>query len=870
VKLLRLSKLFGRGKEWQEEIESHVAMRAEWNERLGELPAARARAEAERQFGSTLRTYEGMREVHIARWMDDLARDIRHAARIFLRSPSVSVAAIATMAVGVGAATAVFSIVDPLLFRPLPYSHGEQLASIGVSGPIDNNEFVVGGMYLDWRDHQTVFQALTFTRPAGRCDLGETVPLRVHCIAVAGNFLDVLGVTPFLGRAFTREEDRPRAPKTTLLSYGLWRSTFGSQPSILGKKVDLDGEPVRVIGVLPPNFLMPQAGDVDLLMPAQLDEVEARAPNRTLFIRAFARLKPGISIDEAKERLVPLFQRALSGVPKELRKEVRLVVRSVRDRQIRDAKLGSWMLLGTVFLLLLMVCTNIASLLLAQVTVRENELALRAALGAGRGRLIRQSLTESLLLGTLGGALGCVASYVFLRALVLLAPGGFLRLEEARIDGRVLLFSVSVSLLCALVFGLAPALDCPRSEALKGDRATGSRRTHVRNALVTSQVAVSVTLLAGAALFARSFRELELQAIGFQPQRLIAASIVLSPRHYTEPDRLDAMYDQLESHFSGIPGVSSFAFSDTMPPSGGMHARPFSNLRIAGHSPLPQDGGMVAFRYVTPSYFQTLGIRLFQGRGFREEERNENEASLILSDTLAKRMFGKENPIGQRISLEMDQNWLTVVGIAVDVKNSGLMADTSPEYYRLRTRHSRQVGNTAVALFRTSLPLATLRQQVKKEIAALDPATPVEMLAMDERVRSLNDRPRFLAMIVGIFATTGLLLAGVGLYGVMSFLVASRTREIGVRTALGATRRDIALLIHRRAGMLVACGILIGTGGSLFLTRLIQALLFGVSPYDPFSLGAPILVLAAVGLMAAWRPSRTAAKIDPAIALRVT
>lgn len=865
-----LSDRLHRSWDWQAEIQSHLQMRAEWSEQANGLPPEAAEADARRRFGSPLRALERAREVHIANWIDDLARDTGHALRVFRRAPSVSLAVIATMAVGIGAATAVFSIVDPLLFRPLPYLQGEQLVSLGLSGPIDANEFLMGVNYLDWRKDQSAFQGLTSMRPAGHCDLGERIPLRVHCIAVESNFLPLLGVKPLLGRTFTREEDRPHGPNAVMLSYGLWRSMFGGQASALGKTVNLDDQPVRIIGVLPADFLMPQAGEVDVLTPEQLDEAVARAPDATVFLRAFARLKWGISIEQAKEGLKPLFQQALQSVPKELRKEIHLVVRSVRDRQIYQAKLGSWMLLGVVCLLLLMVCTNIASLLLAEVAVRENELAMRAALGAGRGRLIRQSLTESLLLGLTGGALGCAASYGFLKSLVLLAPSGFLRLGEAHIDGRVLLFASALSILCAILFGVVPALDSPRPEALKGERGIGLRRTQVRNSLVAVQIGLSVVLLAGAMLFARSFRVLELQAVGFRPDHLISASIVLNSRRYADPARLNALYDELESRLSSIAGVTSFALSDTVPPAGGAHGRPFSNLLIAGHPPLPPEGGMVTFRYVTPSYFRTMDVPLIAGRGFTEADRAGPEAPLVLSRSLANKIFRKENPIGQRISLDGNETWSTVTGVAGDVKNNGVTVAAEPEYYKLRMRKSTQLGHAAVALFRTSLSLATLRTQVEKQVSSLDPGTPVEVTAMDERIRSLNDPPRFLTMMVGIFAAAGLLLAGVGLYGLMAFLVASRTREIGVRAALGATRRDIAVLIQKRAGMLVGLGVLTGIAGSLMLTHLVRTLLFGISPYDPISLGVPALVLTVVGLVAAWRPARVAAKIDPATALRVT
>jgi putative ABC transport system permease protein len=442
-----------------------------------------------------------MRPVHILTWLESLLQDGQYALRIFRRSPAFSVIAFVTLAVGIGASTAVFSVVDPLLFRSLPYPHAERLVSLGVTGPLATDEFMLGGWYLDWRDRQTAFESLTSMRPSSECDLGLDTSQRVHCISVEANFLRTLEVRPVIGRDFTRDEDRPGAPKVALLSYALWQSKFGGRANALGQTVSVDDVSVRLIGVLPRGFEMPLSEEADLLLPEQIDEALARAPDATLFLRCFARLKDGVSIEHGREKMLPLFDRSLKSAPAALRSEMRLVVRSLWDRQSHDAKLASWMLLGAVLALLLLACANVANLLLARASARKSELAMRAALGAGRLRLARQTLTESMVLGLLGGAAGCGLGWALLRAFVSIAPAGLMRMDEAKVNVRVLLFTLAASLLSAILFGLIPALERPRADALVGWRAVGTTRTLFRQCLVAAQIAISLLLLTGASLF---------------------------------------------------------------------------------------------------------------------------------------------------------------------------------------------------------------------------------------------------------------------------------------------------------------------------------------------------------------------------------
>jgi predicted permease len=537
---------------------------------------------ARREFGNPLLLRERSRDMWGWAWLEGLLQDLGHALRQFRRNLGFTVVAVVTLALGIGASTAVFSVVDPLLFRRLPYPKDEQLVSVGYLGPVDNNEFNVVSSYLDWQKEQIPFQSLTAMRVGGACDvtIGEA-PRRIACQAVTGNFLRTFGIAPVLGRDFNAEDDRPHAPTVALLSNGFWQRVFGSDPQVLGRTFILDEEPVQVIGVLPKTFEMPQLGDIDVMLPARLDPGRPRGENASSFLRTFARLPEGVTIEQALERMRPIFAESVQkDVPAELRSEVRLVVRSLRDRQIHDVKLASWMLLGSVLALLLATCSNIANLMLARAAARRQELAVRAALGAGRGRLIRQTLTESLILGLAGGLAGCFAAWALVRLCIGLAPGGMLRLDHARIDLRVLLFAFAGSVIAALLFGAAPALERPPAEFLAGRHLAGIARGLFRKMLVTAQVAISLILLTGASLLLRSLWKLQNQPLGFQPEHVATASFTLREHRYQPAAAQAKFFDELEERLKRIPGGGTFALSDSIPPRGSM-GRPYSNLRIA-------------------------------------------------------------------------------------------------------------------------------------------------------------------------------------------------------------------------------------------------------------------------------------------------
>ncbi len=858
--------------DFRQEIEFHVDMRAELNQQTG-LPADEARDSARRQFGNPTLIREEMRRMHVNTFFESLLQDLRYAARGFARHPMFTLTAVFAATLGIGSSTAVFSVVDRILFRSLPYPGDDRLVSVGMMAPLDNNEFLLPDAYFDWRKHQTPFSSITsFTAGVADCDLTETNPMRLGCARVEGNFLTVFGTPPVLGRAFTAEEDVPNGPPVALMSYGLWQSRFGRDPNIAGQRILIDGQPLTIVGVLPANFEMPTLAHADLLFPEQLDEARERAGRP---LRVFARLKPDVTLAQAQAAMQPLFQQSLQYVPPQFRQEVHLRIRSLRDRQVQDARVASWVLLSAVGAVLLIACANIANLLLARATSRRKEMAVRAALGAGLGRLIRQTLTETMLLGVFGGAAGCGLAWALLRIFIGMAPDAIPRLDQAALDLRVLLFALAGSVIVGLLFGIAPAVESPRAESLTGSRTAGVRRTLLREWLVAAQIAVSLVLLACAGMLLRSLWKIQNVPLGMETEHVITAEFVLGRQGYSEDSRQLQFFDGVEARLGGIPGVESFAISDSLPPSGGARGRLLASIRVEGQPPFDKGtGGLIAWRYVTPGYFTTLGIPILRGRVFREEDRVPGASAIVLSEAFARRLFPHGDALGKRIQTNA---WATVVGVAADVKNLGPMRPSEPEYYILRRHVSDETSQIqeppmgwrqAKVAIRTSVNPKVMEGWIKREFAALDPALPVTLGSMRQRVGRLVDRPRFNAFLLSLFAGMGVLLAAIGLYGVMAFLVGQRTQEIGVRMALGATPRMIAKLVLSRAAAWTVAGALLGLAGSLFATRALQSMLFQVPARDPWTFAAAVPALLLIALGAAWIPALRAARVDPMTALR--
>jgi predicted permease len=688
---------------------------------------------------------------------------------------------------------------------------------------------------------------------------------------VEANFLTTLGVSPILGRNFLPEEDRPKGPKVALISYRLWKGHYNRDPAIVNRMIDIDGTQVRVIGVLPSDFEMPAMEQADIVVPQALDEAEQRKADPGRVMYAFARLKPGITMQQAAEQLMPVFNYSLSLAPARFRSEVHLRVRSVRDRQMQDAKRPAWVLLGAVLSVLLIACANIASLLLTRASSRERELAVRSALGASRRRLIRQAFTESLLLSLLGAALGFGLAKLLLGIFVAMAPSGLPYLRNARLDMRMASFALVMAVISAIVFGLAPALVRPRSIALAARTPPAGARALLRRIIVAGQIAASMVLLAGAALLVRSFTRLETQPLGLNSQGVVTASISLNRYRFTTPQAQMQFFLAAEAALRRLPGVGSVGLSDTVPPGGDRRDHIYSIMAVQGRAAMTGGTeGMVAWRWVTPGYFKALDIPIVRGQPFTEEQRTSSQHFMIVSRLLASRLFAGQDPIGKHVKPTPNEPWYTVVGMAVDVKNSGLGNNAEPEYYQLRRNNVEdwQQASSAALVVRTTLPAAAVAEWIRAQIGGIDSTVPVEVEALNERVNKLADRPRFETALLVFFAITGLLMAVIGLYGVMACMAMQRTQEIGVRMALGAGRGDILRLIFFEGMRLVALGSVVGVAAALAVSRLLTSLLFNVGPHDPISYIVVALLLVVVALLAILLPARAAMKTDPMAALR--
>jgi putative ABC transport system permease protein len=852
------------------ELDVHLQLLTEEYIRRGMSPKGAAHA-ACREFGGLEQTKEAYRDQRGLPFIDTLVQDLRFALRMLAKKPGFALVAILTLAVGIGSTSAVFSVVDRILFRSLPYPQDDQLVSFGVLAPFDSREFMLGPDFVEWRSRQTAFESLTAVEPGSvDCDLTEKNPVRLSCGEVDSAFLPTFRMQPFLGRNFTRDEDRPNGPRVALLSYGLWRSRFAGDPQVVGKILSLDGKSTAIIGVLPTEFEMPTLTKVDLVIPLALDDSTDRGPDaRQRIVRAFARIKGKTTASQAAAMLQPLFQDSLNYVPPGFRKEVSLRVRSLRDRQVGDSRLASWILLGAVLSVLLVACTNVANLILARATGRRRELAVRAALGASRMRLVRQTLTENLLLGILGGLAGCWLTYFLLRLFISIAPEGIPHLQEATLDVRVFLFALGVSLVSGILFGLVPAVSRPTPELLSGKESAVSSRHVLRLTLVTAQMGLSLILLTGAGLLLRSLWNLQSVPLGIETQSILTAKISLPEYRYPQQPRQLEFFRQLEARLVRLPGVSALGLSDTLPPSGGSRATFLTAIEIAGRPRFTQGtGGMIGYRYVTPNYFTALRIPVVSGRAFVEEDRSSPENPVILSEALAKRLFGEENPIGRPFRFGRQNRWRVIVGVVKDVKNDGLTSAAAPEFYLLWKQEPDGYFRTAHVIVRTPMNPQGVASWIRSEAAAVDATIPLTIETMSQRVEKLVQRPRFNAGLLSLFAGMGMLLAAIGIYGVVGFLVAQQTREIGVRMALGATPRGILKMVLYKVARWTFFGTTLGLLGAWFCARLLQSLLFQVRAHDPFLLVLAVLVLAGVAFIAAWLPARRAMQVDPVLALR--
>ena len=847
-----------------------------------ELAAHREMMEPERRraFGNALQFQDESRDLWGWLWLDHLRQDLAFAARGFSRDRRFTLSALAAIVLAVGAATAVFSVVDRSLFRPLPYREGDRLVSVGIRMPVlGEGEIMWAGAYRHWRVSQNAVD-LTSWGGVTQCDLGGDHPQRLNCARAEATFLPTLGVQPVLGRVFSDQEDQRGAAPVVLLSWRMWRTNYGADRDVLGKTIVLDGTPARIIGVLPENFETPNLAPTDLLVLQQLP----RGPNTNNYeVTVIGRLRPGQTAASAAAALAAPFERFRKDfgarVGSEFERSMSLHVEPVRDGQIRRYRLALWVLLGGVAAFVLIACANVANLLLARSAVRRQEFAIRAALGGSRGRLTSQLLTESGLLGICGGAAGCALAWILLRVFTVIAPDGTLRMKDAAIDARVLAFALALSAGTALVFGLFPALQRLRVEVLGGDRATGPRRAWMRQTLISSQLAISLVLLAGAGLLLVSLWRLESIPTGFSRQRVLTATFTLPAYRYGQDlhptgwsTRQFSFFNELAERMKQMPGAIATAITDSVPPGAPPRSVPYlAFANPAGRATDPGMSGRIKWRYISTGYFEVLGIQIRRGRSFSEEDQSDaGQRRILVNESLARRMFGDKDPIGKRLGANL------VIGVAADVKNAGLDRTAEPEFYMLRKSTGDSIPGSsdpewwrrATVVVRSNLGERDAEGVLKAVIGQVDPTVPVEVKTMEAQVDTFLTGPRFETSLLVLFACTGLVLAGIGLYGLILFLVEERTREIGLRIALGATPGQVARQVASAGVRWTMVGAIAGIAGAASLLRVLKGLLYGVEVVDLRVFAGAVSVLIAVAILAAWMPARRAARIDPMVALR--
>lgn len=858
-----------------EELEFHLKMAISERVARGEDPA-QARTAALRELGNMPLIEDVTRERWGWMWLENLLRDTRYAVRGFRRNPLFTISVLVTLALGIGSTTAVFSVVDRILFRPLPYANADRIVSLGFVHSLERQEFVMGRFYVEWQKEQTAFSALTAqSTGVHNCDLVEDNPAQLGCISFQANFLPLFGISPFLGRNFLPEEDRPNGPRVVMISYGLWKSHYNSDPNILGRMINVDGHFVRIVGVLPKDFQLPTLETADIVTPFALDPAVQQTVNGGFGYpeRVFTRLKPGVSVAQAYAQMKPLFNGDLKRFPPSAKNEVHLSIRTLRDKETQDVRPVAWVLFGFVLAVLLMACTNVAGLMMARGAGRQRELAVRSAIGASRGRLIRQALTEALLLSFAGGLAGLALSQALVMVFVRLAPTGIPFISKAHLDLRIAVFAALLSCLCGLIFGLTAALEKPALAALNAKASMSRSRAFLRRTLVTAQLAVSIILLSGAVLLLRSFANIEQENLGMQTDGVLTMKVALPWWRYNTDQKIMDFYLRLESSLKRLPGTFAVGMATSIPPeAGGSQSFRYSDLQVEGKPPVPPGvGGTVTGRSVTPDYFRALNIPIVRGRNFAEQDRTGGEREAILSRLLAARLFPGEDPIGKRFKSDGFQGHagMIIVGVADNVKNNGLTDQSDPEMYTLRRNvPSDWSGNRLIVVIHSAMPASAIAPWVRSEVVSIDRTVPVEIEPLNQTISRMADRPRFETTLLGFFALTGLMLAVIGLYGLISFITTQRRHEIGVRMALGATRGNILGLIATDGLRMVGVGLVLGLGTALAVSRMLKSLLFQVSAYDPLTYIVVPLLLSLAALIAILIPARAGMRVDPAVTLR--
>ncbi len=882
ILMARLRALFRREsvlRDIEEELRVHVEMETETNIKRG-MPPDEARTAALKSFGALGRNIELGYDIRGAGWLEMLWQDLRYGAQMLLKNPGFTLIAVLTLALGIGANTAIFSVINAVLLQPLPFEAPTALVRVWRASAEDERGECSYPDFADLRARQAVFERMAAWRGGDYTLTGRGEPINLRGVVVTADLFPLLGVAPQLGRSFTPAEDQA-GQRAVILSHSLWQQRFNADPNVLGQSISINSRSYDVVGVMPAGFAFPvQNAESDLwLSLATVADAEGGAPLITqrgsLAFGVIARLKPQVSPAQAEGALRVIVDKLSKQYP-ESKDFLSARIVPLHQEVVRDVRQGLWLLFGAVGCVLLIACANVATLLLARATTRRKELAIRAALGAGRGRIVRQLLTESLLLAFCGGLAGWLLARWGTAVLLALKPRGLPRGLAAGVDLRMLGFTVLVALGTGVLFGLAPAWRAARADlndALKdGGKGggAGARHNRLRHALVVAEVALALVLLVCSGLLLNSFLRLQRVNPGFDPHDVLTFRIALPASRYAQLTQVAPFYRQLIARLESLPEVKSVSSISHLPLSANRGTTGFAieGIPTAPDDPVPYPTDI---RSVTPGYFWTMGMQLVQGRDFNAHDELRATPVAIINETLARRYFPNQDPLGKRIrpGYSVDERgWLMreIVGVVSDSKHVSLREAPPPNIY---LPHS-QIPRLAMTLVvRAANDPHRLIGAVQMEVHALDRELPVSNVkTLDEYLVAAVAEPKFNTLLLSLFAGLALLLTAVGLYGVMAYAVTQRAHELGIRMALGAQARDVLRLVITQGLRLALWGAAIGLAGAAALTRTLKSWLFGVGPADPLTFAAVVLLLVSVALLACWIPARQATKVDPLRALR--
>jgi predicted permease len=862
----RLRSLLSRSRveaDMAEEMRFHLEERT--TDRIADgLPVAEARFAAQRKFGNVGLHQEHGREARGFLWFDQLGQDLRYATRQLRRSPAFATTAILILALGIGATTAIFSVVNGILLKPLPYEQPGQLVQLFEASAPGGQNAVSPGVFTDWREQNTQFEGVAAYTGQPLNFTGGGTPERVNGIRMSINGLSLLRAHPLVGRVFAPDEDLVGKNKVLLITNQLWQRRYGGDRDIVGRTVLLNDETYHIVGVLPDNFLPFTAQEFVLPFAVEAKEREVRGGH---YLRVLARLKPGATVAQAQAELDALSLRSKPLYPA-WKRDWGVTVIPMHEQLVQNIKPALLVLLGAVGLVLLIACTNVANLLLAKASVRQKEIALRAALGASRGRIIRQLLVESLFLSLIGAGLGLLLAFWSVGGLRhLFNSMGLARSHEVTLDPFVLVVALAVSVLTGLAFGLAPALQASRpalTHALKdAARGSGTSGKRLRGALIVGEVALALVLLIGAGLLLHSFFRLMRVPPGFTADHALTLQLSLSKQKYPDTARRATFYNRVAERIAALPGVEAAGLTQTLPLRGGV---PDVFFRLPGRAGQPEREYDLDLDFCTPDFFRALGIPLLRGRNFTPQEVASGARVALINAAAVRELFPDEDPLGRQ--LVRDNVVWGIIGVVGDVRMRTLSRPARSMVYQPGAPGDAWWGSASLVVRTRTSPLAIV-ESVRQAMKELDADQPLaNIMTLEEVVASSIAERRLTLTLLAAFAGVALVLAAIGLYGVIAYAVTQRTREFGIRVALGASRGAVLRLVLGHSLQLVALGLVLGLVGAFALTGLLTKLLYEIKPTDPLTFLAVSLLLLATALLASWLPARRAATVDPMLALR--